>query len=267
MKIGISTASLYPMYTEDALLELAKQGCKTTEIFLNSSFELEGEIFRVLDGIIKDYKMDVIALHPFTTPLETLYLFSSYERRVVEIMDLYKRHFEMMSKIGAKIFVIHGAYETAKCSDEKYCERLHALIEAGEQFGVTVAQENVSYCKSGRLEFLEMLAKNLGDNAKFVLDVKQARRSGLNPLAIAKSLKEKIVHLHLSDAVSGNNKRDCLCAGAGNFDFAEFFAELYKFGYKGGAVVELYRENFGEVGELSQSVAYLEKIEKNLKKT
>ena len=36
MRIGISTASLYPMRTEEALLFLCKNGVKVTEIFFNS---------------------------------------------------------------------------------------------------------------------------------------------------------------------------------------------------------------------------------------
>jgi sugar phosphate isomerase/epimerase len=257
MKIGISTASLYPIHTEDALLEVARLGVKNVEIFLNSVCELSGEIFSAINGVVRDYELNVIALHPFTSPLETLFLFSSYDRRVDEIMDLYKRYFETMNRLNSKLFIVHGAYSTAKFPDERYVERFFKLIETGNAAGITVAQENVSYCKSGSIEFLKMLSRELGDSARFALDIKQARRSGYTPAELVECLGEKIVHLHMSDADELN---DCLPIGAGNFDFTGFFGKLRKAGYSGGAVVELYRENYGQYSQLSDCVEKLEKL-------
>jgi len=256
-KVGISTASLYPMHTEQALLTVAELGTKNIEIFLNSSTELEGEIFSHIQDTVKQHELNILSVHPFSSPMETLFLFSSYDRRVTEIMDLYKRYFEMMSRLNSRIFVVHGAISSAKCSDERYVQRMYDLIEAGKSFGVTVAQENVSYCRSGSLDFLQMLSRELGSNASFVLDIKQARRSGLQPNEILNKLGSKIIHLHLSDA---DEQRDCLPIGAGSFDFADFFAAAKAVGFDGSAVVELYRDNYGDYSELAESVAKLEKM-------
>jgi sugar phosphate isomerase/epimerase len=265
MKIGVSTASLYPIHTEKALLETARLGVKNVEIFLNSVSELEGEVFSHIQDTVKEYGVNIISVHPFSSPLETLFLFSSYDRRVTEIMDLYKQYFDMMNKLNSKIFVVHGAIASAKCPDERYIERLHGLIEAGRGFGITVAQENVSYCKSGRVEFLQMLARELADSISFVLDIKQARRAGYHPSELLDKLGNKIVHLHLSDAVTDciaarGQENDCLPIGAGNFDFTDFFEKLKKLEYKGDAVVELYRDNYSEYSQLADSVEKLEKL-------
>ncbi|MCL2036100.1 MAG: sugar phosphate isomerase/epimerase [Oscillospiraceae bacterium] len=259
MKIGISTASLYPLHTEDALLEVAKLGVKNVEIFLNSVNELEGEVFAHMQNTIREYDMKLVAAHPFSTPMETLFLFSSYDRRVNEIMDLYRHYFDLINRLGGEnaLFVIHGAIKSAKCSDECYIERLGNLIQAGRQQNITVIQENVCYCKSGSVDFLEKLACTLGDSVKFTLDIKQARRSGLEPSEIVRRLKDKITHLHLSDA---DEEHDCLPLGKGNFDFALFFDELKQVEFKGSAVVELYRDNYGEYSELSDSVNFLKKL-------
>jgi sugar phosphate isomerase/epimerase len=267
MKIGVSTASLYPMHTEKALLETARLGVKQVEIFLNSYSELEGEVFLSMQNTISEYGVQVMAVHPFSSPQETLMLFSSYDRRVNDIMDLYKKHFEMMNKLCSKslenpmIFVIHGVISSGKCSDERYIERFSRLCEAGKAMGITVAQENVSYCRSGNVGFLEMLSREMGESAKFVLDVKQARRSGVCPFDIIDRVGDKIVHLHLSDA---DYQRDCLPVGEGNFNFAELFFRLNKIDYKGGAVVELYRENYREYKNLVNCVEKLENLQKSL---
>ena len=257
MKIGISTASLYPMHTEDALLTTARLGVKNVEIFLNSISELEGKVFSCILNTVHEYGLNVISVHPFSSPLETLFLFSSYDRRVDEIMDLYKRYFEMMNELGGKIFVVHGAIASAKCPDERYIERLDGLITVGERMGITVAQENVSYCKSGSVDFLEMLSRELGKRAKFVLDIKQARRSGIEPVEVLRRLRNSIVHLHLSDADSQN---DCLPIGKGTFDFAAFFNELKAVEYSGDAVVELYRENYDDYSQLADCVTELKNL-------
>jgi sugar phosphate isomerase/epimerase len=110
-----------------------------------------------------------------------------------------------------------------------------------------------------------MLSQSLGDSVRFVLDIKQARRSGIDPLEIVHRIGSKIVHLHLSDALSakdGQSACDCLPIGQGEFDFAELFCELETVGFYGGAVVELYRENYSEYSQLADCVNILNKISK-----
>lgn len=260
MKIGLSTASLYPLHTEEALLETARLGVKNVEIFLGSISELEGEIFSCMKNTVREYGLNVVSVHPFSSPMESLFLFSSYDRRVDDIMDLYKRYFSMMTELGAKIFVVHGAAATANCDDGRYAERLYALIREGRKLGITVAQENVSYCKSGKAEFLQMLSRELADSIAFVLDIKQSRRAGYSPNSLVELLGDRIIHLHLSDGNSKDSKADCLPIGRGDFDFKEFFTELNKVGYKGDAVIELYRDNYGDYGELANGVKILENL-------
>jgi sugar phosphate isomerase/epimerase len=175
-------------------------------------------------------------------------------------MDLYKQYFEKMNLLGAKIFVVHGAIASAKCSDERYVERFRNLVLAGQEQGIIVAQENVCYCKSAKLDFLQYLKRELGDMAAFVLDLKQARRSGVDAVEIVETLEDSIVHLHFSDGVHCDSKRDCLLIGEGDFDFTALFTKLRSVGYKGGAVVELYRENYREFSQLADCVGFLEKM-------
>lgn len=254
MKIGVSTACMYPVETDTALRRLTDIGINTFEIFFNADCELRGNIYEEIRSIVRGSGSEVISVHPYTSAVETMSLFGDYKRRYSDIMDTYKRYFEIMNELGAGVFVLHGALKSAVCSKETYFERYSALYELGKDFGVTVAQENVSYCKSGSLDFLRDMKKQLGSQCGFVLDVKQAIRSGLNPFDILGELGNSVVHCHISD---NTEDRDCVPVGKGWLDFKGFAELLRKKGCGGNIVLELYSSGFGSLGELKESVEYM----------
>lgn len=257
MLAGVSSASLYPLETERAVKQLGELGVKNTEIFMNDFSEISGPIFDEILHTVRDYGINVVSLHPFTSPMESLFLFSDYPRRQQALIDIYKRYFECMNRLGARIFVLHGAILSAKCSDERYFEQFSRLLDAADEFGVTVAQENISYCKSGSLDFLKRLREQCGSRTKYVLDLKQARRSGLKPIEIIDALGKDVIHVHISDA---NGKSDCLPVGAGNEDFPAIIGKLKQLDYHGALLIELYRSNYGGYEELSDGVKKIEKM-------
>ncbi|MCM1166081.1 MAG: sugar phosphate isomerase/epimerase [Lachnospiraceae bacterium] len=257
INIGVSTASLYPLHVEDAFAELARLGVKCAEVFANSVREGGEPYISQMCKIRDENGMTVTSFHPFSSPMESVFLFSTYDRRVEEMIELYRGFFGSMNRLGAKVFVVHGAINSSKCTPKHYVEQFRLLSGVGREYGVAVAQENVHYCLSGRLEFLKMMKRELGEDAKFVLDLKQARRSGEDPLDYVEALGESIVHCHLSD---GDGDRDCLPVGRGNFDFGLLARRLFSHGYAGAFIVELYRDNYGEFSELKSSVDALSEI-------
>lgn len=257
MEIGVSTASLYPLHAEDALAELAGLGIKKAEIFANATCEAREPVLSQLLKIRDENGMKITSFHPFSSPMESVFLFSEYDRRITEMMELYREFFGSMNRMGAKVFVLHGAILSSKCSPEHYLKQFRMLAEAGKEYGITVAQENVSYCMSGSLDFLTLMKRELGEYAKFVLDLKQARRSGDDPLDYVQALGENIVHCHFSDA---DENRDCLPIGAGNFDFETLVKRLKNHGFNGALIVELYRSNYGSFEELKRSSEILSEI-------
>ena len=254
MNIGISTACFYPMETEKALLELAKSGVKAVEIFFNADCELEGDIYNEIKRTVRGNGMTVLSVHPYTSAVETMTLFGDYPRRLTAIMDVYNRYFEIMNDLGAKVFVLHGALKSAHCSPELYLERYSGLFELGKRQGVTVAQENVSYCKSGDLSFLRNMKQQLGSECAFVLDVKQALRSGLDVFEVMDVMDGNLAHCHLSD---NTPDRDCVPVGKGRLDFGRFANELKKLDYSGGIILELYSSGFTNLSQLTESVEYM----------
>lgn len=254
MSYGISTSCLYPMNTEAALETLGKRGIKTCEVFLNSISETTDDFAGVLNAIRKEYGMKITAVHPFSSFSETFMLFGEYERRYLDVVDFYKRCFEVTAMLGADISIIHGMRNIGKLPHEKYFERFSGLVEAGKKFGVSVAQENVNGHFSARPEFLENMKSALGNDFKLVFDVKQAVRSGYDPVEFAEKFKNDIIRIHISDH---NEQSDCLPPGKGDFDFKRLFSVMNSVNYRGDYIVELYREGFGSIDELTESFEYL----------
>lgn len=257
MLLGVSSASLYPLETERAVKQLGELGVRNTEIFLNDFSEMSGAIFDEILHTLHEYGMNVVSVHPFTSPMESMFLFSNYPRRQQALLDMYRRFFECMNKFGAKIFVLHGAILSSNCPDDLYFEQFSRLLDAADEFGVTVGQENISYCKSGSLDFLKRLREECGERTKYVLDLKQARRSGLSALEILDELGKDVIHVHVSDA---DGKSDCLPVGAGTENLALIVNRLKELGFDGALLIELYRSNYSEYEELAEGVKRLEKL-------
>ncbi len=257
MAIGISTSCLYPMITEESLEALGKMEVKTCEIFLNSYGETSSDFAKKLVKIKNEYGIKVASVHPFSSFSETHMLFSEYKRRFEDGIEFYKRCSETAAVLGAEVLVIHGSKFPAKICDSEYFERFGKLVEAGREHGITVCQENVHAHFSRDPEFLKNMRTYLGDDFRMVFDVKQAVRSGFEPLAFADEFKNEIVHVHLSDHKAG---QDCLPPGTGEFGFKKLFEIMESADYKGDYVIELYRSNYGEPCELIKALGYLQNL-------
>ena len=144
----------------------------------------------------------------------------------------------------------HGNNKLNLYPDEKYFERYLTLYNTGKEFGVTVAHENVCRCSGGDLSFLLKMSEALGSSAKFVLDLKQSRRIGKNPNDFIKALKNRIIHIHYSD---GSESGECVKFGKGKFDNSTFIDNLQQTEYTGTVILELYRNNFKDIDDLTNN--------------
>ena len=136
MKAGVSTASLYPLHAEDAFRELARLGVTTAELFANSTSEAREPVTGIIRDTMQEYGMEVVSFHPFSSPMESVYLFSEYDRRIEEMLTMYREFFGTMNRLGAKIFVLHGAILSSGCTPEHYVKQFRLLAEAAEEYGV-----------------------------------------------------------------------------------------------------------------------------------
>lgn len=259
MKLGISTACLYPMETEKALETLLEMGFREFEVFVNTFSELEPSFAKMMRKMADEAGARIVSLHPFTCSFENMLFFTEYDRRTRDGIEFYKKYYETAAQLGASWLVLHGqrGYQNSGLSDEQYIERYARLREAGLPFGVQLAQENVNSYRGERVEFIRKMHEQLGEDCSFVLDLKQAVRAGQNPMDMARAMGDRLVHIHLNDQAPG---KECLLPGCGTFDYRELFAYLRQIGYQGLGVIEVYRHNFEELSELRASEAFLTKF-------
>lgn len=257
MQAGVSTACMYPKLLEDALYELAVNGISHIELFINADCELRRPFVATMAELMHRFGVTCRAVHPFAAPMEPMMLFSGYERRVNDMLDYYKRTFEAMNTLGAEIFVFHGNSIHNPVPAEFYCERFRRLADAGKAFGITVAQENVVRCQSGSLQFLQEMAKLMGEEVRFVLDVKQAVRAGESPLQMLRTLGGHVKHVHISDH---SEMGDCLMLGAGRFRIRGFLEELHAYSPEASVILELYRSNYRGISDLISNYRMLSRM-------
>ncbi len=254
---GVSSACYYPKLTEEALETAGQAGFQNVELFLNSFSELTDDFVAHLKAIRDRYGMNIVSVHPFFSFAESFFLFSTYERRYQDILQLYDRFFQVTAQLGAKIFVIHGVKTIAQFDDEEYCRRFRQLMDMGAQYGVRVCQENVVLHRSESPQYLKEMRDYLGKDFGVVLDIKQARRSKYSPYDFLELLHDDIAHVHISDY---NDKLDCIPPLKGEFDFPEFFRTMQNYGYSGKYIIELYKWSYRDEGEIVDAYEKLLKI-------
>lgn len=249
MKIGISSACLFPMLTEEAVETLFKNDVKEIEVFINSPSENDISFVKKLLEIKERYGGNILSVHPCTSEHEGVNFFGRYPRRFDDAAEDYKQVFELTAMLGADIVAFHGARAYLPVERARYFERFQKLSEISAGFGVRLAQENVVNFFSQSPDFIAEMIKEIPD-CHMLLDIKQAKRTGLNPFEMLGVMGKNLCHLHLSDH---DNEHDCLPMGKGNFDCVKLIDELNSMGYKGALMIELYRKNYSELSELVNS--------------
>lgn len=250
---GISTACLYPLRTEESLRTLLALGPKCLEVFVNAEIELDDTFLRELRVMADNAGAKIVSVHPYISAMEHMFFFSHYPRRFVEGLEIYRRFFKAADILGADSLVFHGDYQFSGMPREEYFERFGRLWEEAGKYGISLCQENVSRCQSGRADFIAEMRKALPD-VEYVLDVKQTVRAGEDLWNMVEMMGEKIKHIHISDH---NSEESCLPPGQGVLNIPKLLDNIGKIGFSGGVIVELYGENFGDIVELSDSFQHL----------
>lgn len=257
MRIGISSGCLYPMSSLKAVQLLLESGFKRFEIFFNTFSELENDFLDKLEYLFDSFDASVSSIHPFTSSYESFLLFSAYEQRFLDGISFYEMYFRTARKLGADKVVLHGIQDnfSGAITLDEYFRRFLLLAQRAEEYGIMLLQENVYSHRSNDPDFIKQMINALPQYARFVLDTKQAIKSGYDPAFLASVMGNRLRHIHISDVgINGS----CLLPGKGSFDFPSFISSLED--YDGDLIIEVYRSSYDQISELSESGKFLEKL-------
>ena len=266
MDIGLSTASYFnKLQIEDAVLDIAQHRVPICEVFLNTYSEYEPEFVEVLDERLRSGNVSVFSIHPMSMQFEPQ-LFSVHPRQRADAWRVYEQVLADGQTLGASHYVMHGPARLFGGVKNIQLARIAPifvdLIQLAKSYGIQLTLENVSWCVFNEPEYGLRLLETIGsEDVKFTLDVKQAVRSGYDPIDFIRAVGERIVNVHLCDATTMENgavRYDM--PGFGKYDFGKMFQTLSEHGYQGPAFIEVYSDMYEEISTLYESRARMIRI-------
>ena len=252
MEIGLSSACFYPnVDTENSIKKMKELGFNHGEIFLNSPSEYEDEFLKMLLEKKELYEFNVNSVHAFSGSFEP-YLFDKYDRRRKDMLKNFKDVCKAAKVLGARYYTFHGMRNTdfneldTKFVIDIYNELSYIAMESG----IKLAQENVSWCMSSNLKFLNFLSESCMHPIYFTLDLKQAYKANVSVEKYIEVMGRNIVNLHINDR---DENSPCLLPGNGNLNYEDIARSLKNVMYSGKGIIEVYSNNYMNFDELIQA--------------
>ena len=258
MLTGVSTASLFMRKNnEDALPLLQGLGVKTAEVFLTSFSEYEPAFAELLNSRKGD--LNVHSVHILNTQFEPQ-LFGSHPRVKADAFALLNKVLRCANILGAPYYTFHGTARVKRASRSGKRDNFPAMLRAFQEIsntcqshGVTLCLENVEWATYNREGVFQIIAKEVPD-LKGVLDIKQARISGVPYEKYLLEMNDRLAYVHLSDI--DNQGKMCL-PGRGVFDFDTLILQLKDIGFNGDLLIEVYADDYREEIELKHACDFL----------
>ena len=259
MEVGVSTASIFnKAMVEDIPAMLSPMGVRTIEVFLNTYSEYRSDFVRMLRQRIDDAGLAVYSVHPMSNQFEAQ-LFSIHPRQKADAFAVYREALNAGRILGATHYVMHGSPHLGGTAKNLEMERItpvfRELLDVAAEYGIILCLENVSWCFFHAPAFGAELRARLGDRRlKFVLDIKQAVRSGEDPFAFVEAVGEDLVNWHLCDyAFDESGRLSLKMPGRGQCDFLALGKAMAEKGYRGPAFIEVYSDMYSDTEELKTS--------------
>ncbi len=174
----ISTACFYPRPLEEGIAHIAALGLREIEIFFNTDSEFRPPYTAGLARLLREHDLNLVSVHPYTSLMEGILLFSDYARRTEDGFEQYRRYFATAAELGARYLTLHGermmpGMQETPAAAERKLERYRRLCQTAKEEGMIVAQENVAWCRSSDPAYLQRLFENIPE-LRYTLDIKQA---------------------------------------------------------------------------------------------
>jgi sugar phosphate isomerase/epimerase len=258
-RTGISTACFYPMLLEDAFDVICDNlKYKVCELFLNTQSEADVRFLRDIKSKADDNGVRIVAVHPYLSGYEPMLFFTEYKRRTSESIKLYGMFFEAAQFLGADYAIFHGLGPSKlKIPVEEYAEIFMSINEEAKKFSVELLHENVGEINNHIKDLIQA-----NPEIRFTLDFKHSVVNGSDVVDIIEVMGENLAHIHVNDMrmqYPKGSKDDisktkmCRLPFYGNLDFSGIFKKLEDINYIGSFITEVYRYNYADEAEITES--------------
>ncbi|WP_327149430.1 sugar phosphate isomerase/epimerase family protein [Nocardia sp. NBC_01329] len=248
IKVGLSTASVYPQNTEAAFRYAAELGYDGVELMVWA--EPASQSITTVRGYARKYAIPVLAVH---TPC----LLISQRVWGADPAPKLERSVRTAEALGADTVVVHPPFRWQRRYSEGFVEQVAELEESSS---VAVAVENMFPMRADRLfarraRDIQRLERRGGPGLSltafsptydptdtgfrhYTLDLSHTATAGTDPLALAERMGPGLVHLHLADG-RGAAHDEHLVPGEGTQPCAQVCAALVGNDFTGHAVAEI----------------------------
>ena len=246
IKVGLSTASVYPEKTEAAFEYAANLGYDGVELMVWG--ESVSQDIGAVAKLSRRYRMPVLSVH---APCLLI------SQRVWGANPIPKldRSVRAAEKLGAQTVVVHPPFRWQR----DYARDFQlGIAEMTGQGNVAFAIENLYPLLRGETEIaayaphwnpVEM------DSAAATLDVSHAAVSGSDVLAMAEALGDRLAHVHLGDGTKPGLPDEHLVPGRGTQPCGELLHWLSDTGYEGYVVLEVSTHRVPTVADRQADLA------------
>ena len=259
IKVGLSTASVYPLRTEAAFEYAARLGYDGVELMVWA--ETVSQDIDAVEKLSKRYDMPVLSVH---APC----LLISQRVWGANPIPKLERSVRAAEQLGAQTVVVHPPFRWQRRYAEGFSEQVAELEAASD---VLVAVENMFPFRADRFfgagqSSIERMRRRGGgpgvgisafapsydpldgDHAHFTLDLSHTATAGTDALEMAERMGAGLVHLHLCDGL-GSSADEHLVPGRGTQPTAQVCQMLAGGDFAGHVILEVTTSDARSVAE------------------
>jgi sugar phosphate isomerase/epimerase len=173
-------------------------------------------------------------------------LYTGYQRRTAEALDLMRQAFASAADHGVRYLVWHGAAREEVGGIDAWNRFLMMAGQVGAmaaEYAVTVVIENVSWCVVSSVRDVQRLAAAIPNLAPagslgFTFDSFQALEAEANAFMILAAMGSHLCNVHLSDGRLNDAAQRHLLPGDGEIPWSALIRAIGATGYRGPMMLE-----------------------------
>ncbi|MBB3037489.1 sugar phosphate isomerase/epimerase [Hoyosella altamirensis] len=260
IRVGLSTASVYPQNTEAAFQYAAELGYDGVEVMVWA--EQISQDTGTIAELSKRYGVPILSIHAPCLLISQRVWGSDPATKL-------DRSAQMAADLGADTVVVHPPFRWQRKYVDGFADQVMGL-EAST--GVNIAVENMFPMRADRLfgkrtKSAERMRVRGGpgravsafapsydptdvDHPHFTLDLSHTATAGMDAIELADRMGERLVHVHLADG-RGASVDEHLLPGHGTQPCAEICQRLAEQNFEGQVVLEISTKHARTTGERS----------------